>query len=79
MFGNMMMYDNGGFSGFGLLLMFLFWALIILGIIAIIHYLGGSAKNTRSEKTPLDILKVRYAKGEIDKKEFEDKKKDLAK
>jgi putative membrane protein len=69
-----------GWSGWGFLgwlFMLLFWSLIILGIIAIVRYLGGSAISQRDEKTPLDVLKERYAKGEINKKEFEDKKRDL--
>ena len=56
--------------------MLLFWLLIILGVVALIRYLARSGRS-REDKTPLDMLKERYAKGEINKKEFEEKKKDL--
>lgn len=64
------------FSPLGWLTVLLFWILLILGVIALIRYLARSGQDKRN-KTSLDILKERYAKGEIDKREFEAKKKDL--
>jgi putative membrane protein len=77
-----MMHDwHGGWSmGFGLIFMLLFWALVILGIAALIRWLTtrpSPGKNSR-DKTPLEIVQERYARGEIDREEFEQKKRDLA-
>ena len=55
--------------------MFFFWALFILFIVWIVREVSG--KNGNSSAKALEILKERYAKGEINKEEFEAKKKDL--
>ncbi|MGA8146258.1 MAG: SHOCT domain-containing protein [Gallionellaceae bacterium] len=62
--------------GLGVLL---FWALLIVGIVMLVKCLWGSGSCGKRElgKTALDLLKERYARGEIEKEEFEQKKRDL--
>jgi len=83
---SMMNFGFTPFGSFGWIFMVAFWGLIIWAIIAVIR--GGLGKGHMcghdhgdgahgKDKSPLEILKERYAKGEIEKKEFEDKKKDL--
>lgn len=76
--GNMMGWGHG-WGWLGILLMVIVWALVILGIVALIRWLwmAGPRRGAAPGPSPLDILKQRYARGEINKEEFEQKKKDL--
>ncbi|MFH7325785.1 SHOCT domain-containing protein [Desulfurivibrio sp. C05AmB] len=66
----------GGMGWLGAILMIVFWVLVLVGLFLLIKWL---LLQTRSASTPsaLEILQERYARGEIDKKEFEEKKRDL--
>ncbi|OGL82943.1 hypothetical protein A3B32_00960 [Candidatus Uhrbacteria bacterium RIFCSPLOWO2_01_FULL_53_9] len=83
----MMNFGFGSFGGFGWIFMILWWVLIIAGIVALIKWLSGQPRGTHRNDKPFDstqgksaleILQERYAKGEINKQEFEEKKKDLS-
>ncbi len=71
-----------GFGIFGMVFMLVFWVLIIAGIVLVVRWLvdqrrPGSASGPGAE-SPLDILKKRYARGEIGKEEYDRMKQDLA-
>lgn len=78
MMGGYGMFGYGG-GGFGWLVMILWLALIVGGIVVLVRWLSTSSTLNRPvpEKTALDVLKERYARGEINKEEFEQKKRDL--
>jgi putative membrane protein len=57
------------------------WLIVLVLVGVVIYFLFQVSKSKGSDgsiiETPLDMLKKRYAKGEIDKEEFDRKKKDL--
>jgi len=60
--------------------MLLFWGLIIFGIVMLARGFGGTSsagESSARDRMPQDILGERYARGEIDKSEFTQKRRDL--
>ncbi len=68
-----------GFHGPGMWLGWIIGLIVVIAIIwIIVRALGRSdSRNITAGKSALEILKERYARGEIDKEEFEKRKKDL--
>jgi len=80
-----MMHGGGMMDGWGVMgplmwfFMLLFWGFAILGVVCAIRWLVSRGKpgGEPLPETPLEILKARYAKGEIGREEFERMKKDM--
>jgi putative membrane protein len=75
-----MMWGDHGWGwgwGFGPVSMLLFWVLVVVAVVALGKYISGRSGDMLGGKSALDILKERYARGEIGKDEFEQKRRDL--
>lgn len=68
-------------GGFGMVAVVLFWALVIWGVVYLVTRPASPAVSSGASErldAALEVLKKRYARGEIDKEEYEEKKRDLA-
>ncbi len=74
-----MHYWGWGFGWWfgGMIMMVLFWIVVVVGIVALIKWLFSQSPGKRSSQSALEILRKRYARGEITKEEFENMKKDI--
>ena len=64
-----------GWLGEGWFMMVFWWGLLIVGFVLGVKWLFGT--KIQAKETALEILKKRYAKSEISKKEFDAKKKEF--
>jgi len=63
--------------GIGMMaMMLLFWGVVILASVTGIRWFIGQSKPPRADSA-MEILRERFARGEIDKDEFETKKREL--
>jgi putative membrane protein len=80
-------YGPGMMGGWGYgmmgggIMMFLIWLPLLVGAGALVWYFASSAQRGTSapgrEESPLDILKRRYARGEIDREEYERMRREI--
>ena len=75
------MWDGGWAMFFGPLWALLFLAALVAVVVLLVRWLGGTTAGgggaPPAVKTPLDILRERFARGEMDKVEFEERKRAL--
>ena len=67
---------GGGWGIFMFIFMLIFLVILVAGVVLLVRYLSPHSISKPSGGA-LEILKLRYARGEIQKAEFEEKRKDL--
>ncbi len=67
---------GGGHMFYGPVMMILVIAVVVAIVVLVVRWMGG-AQSTPAGKSPQDILKERYARGEMTTKEFEERRKVL--
>lgn len=77
-----MMYDGMMVGGMGIWMLFgvIFWIFLIAGVVLLVIWAvqrTERGETSRTGETALEILKKRYARGEISKEEFDEKKRDI--
>ncbi|MCL5733673.1 MAG: SHOCT domain-containing protein [Patescibacteria group bacterium] len=73
-----MMFSYGDSWGWGnMIIMLIWWIIIIVAFVLAIRWMVITSGGRREGRDAVEILKERYAKGEIDKKEFEEKLREL--
>ena len=79
-----MMWGWGGYGGYGApwgwigsSIMIIFWIAIVVGVVFLVRYLVRRGRTSGGEDSALEILRRRYANGEISKEEYEEKRRDL--
>lgn len=70
-----------GLGGFGFIFMILFWVALIALAVWLVGQLFPSVKKSSdpdtSSRSPQEILKARYARGELSKEEYQDMLQDI--
>lgn len=72
------MHGEGGWIGGG---MWIFWILLIVVVVVLVKAFSARSRDSPAERheSPLEILRARYARGEINEEEFERRRRELEK
>ena len=65
------------YNWWGMPMMWFIWLpVIIIAVVLIVRYSNNNQPKEKGD-SPMDILRKRYARGEVTKEEFEEKRKNL--